>query len=131
MKEINIISGQIVDAAYRIHKAIGPGLLESVYERVLGRDLARIGYRVERQKPLSLEFEGMWFDNVCRPDLIIQGAVVVEVKSVERLPRVHTKQLLTYLRLLDLRLGLVLNFGAPLMKDGIHRVINSRTGRGG
>lgn len=124
MEEINVISGRVVDAAYRIHKAIGPGLTESVYETVLARDLARIGYRVERQKPLSFEYDGMWFSNVARPDLIVEGVLVVEIKSVETIPRVYPKQVLTYLRLLDIRLGLLLNFGAPLMKDGIRRVIN-------
>lgn len=124
MEDINLISGRIVDAGYRIHKAIGPGLLESVYESVLARDLARTGYGVERQKPISFEFEGMTFTNVARTDLIVQGSVIVEVKSVETIARVHTKQLLTYLRLLHIRLGLLLNFGAPLMKDGIRRVIN-------
>lgn len=124
MEDINLISGRIVDAGYRIHKAIGPGLLESVYESVLARDLARSGYRVERQKPISFEFEGMTFTNVARTDLIVQGSVIVEIKSVETNARVHTKQLLTYLHLLDIRLGLLLNFGAPLMKDGIRRVIN-------
>lgn len=124
MEELNLISGRIVDAAYRIHKELGPGLLESVYETILARDLARLGYRIERQKPISVEFEGLTFPNACRADLVVEGSVVVEVKSVENLPRVHQKQLITYLRLLDLRLGLLLNFGRPLMKDGIHRLIN-------
>lgn len=124
MEEINVISGRVVDAAYRIHKALGPGLAESVYETVLARDLARTGYRVERQKPISFEYDGMWFSNVARPDLIVEGVLVVEVKSVETIPRVYPKQVLTYLRLLDIRLGLLVNFGAPLMKDGIRRVIN-------
>lgn len=124
MEELNLISGRIVDAAYRIHKELGPGLLESVYETILARDLARLGYTVERQKPITVEFEGLTFHNACRADLVVQRSVVVEVKSVENLPRVHQKQLITYLRLLDLRLGLLLNFGRPLMKDGIHRLIN-------
>lgn len=124
MEETNKISGGVVDAAYRIHKELGPGLKESVYEMVLARDLARTGYRVERQKPISFEFEGLQFENACRADLIVNDCLIVEVKSVVKFSRVYQKQLLTYLRLLDIRLGLLLNFGRPLMKDGIHRVIN-------
>ena len=124
MEELNIISGHIVDAAYRIHSKLGPGMNESVYESILVRDLRRIGYQVERQKWISFEFEGMVFRNVCRADIIVQNAVIVEVKSVAILSPVFSKQLLTYLRLLEHRLGLLLNFGAPLMKDGIKRVIN-------
>ena len=124
MTELNRITGQVVDSALRIHSAIGPGLMETIYERVLARDLARKGYVVERQKPISFDFEGLWFENACRVDLVIEGAVVVEVKSVLTLPPVCHKQVLTYLRLLDLRVGLLLNFGAPLLKDGIHRIAN-------
>ena len=124
MDALNRISGRIVDSAVRIHTRLGPGLLESVCERILARDLARQGYRVERQKPIALEFDGLRFENVGRADLIVEGVIVVEVKSRLRIRRVHAKQLLTYLRLLDLRLGLLLNFGAPLMKDGIKRIAN-------
>ena len=124
MRELNEISGTIVDAAVRIHKALGPGLLESVYVAVLARDLARGGCFIERQKPVSFDFEGMWFEDAFRVDLVVDHAVLVEVKSVLHLAPVHGKQLLTYLRLLDHRLGLLLNFGAPVMKDGIIRIAN-------
>lgn len=122
--ELNETTGAVVGAALRIHRTLGPGLLESVYEKILARDLIRQGYRVERQKAVSFEFEGMSFQNAGRVDLVIERAVVVEVKSVARLPTAYEKQLLTYLRLLDCRVGLLLNFGAPLMKDGITRIIN-------
>jgi len=126
MAEINRITGEIVDAAFRLHNRIGPGLLESVYEALLCRSLERKGFRVERQKPVSFEYDGMRFDEVCRLDLLVEGVVVVELKSVEKIAPVHHKQILTYLRLMDLPIGLLLNFGAPLMKDGVFRVANAR-----
>lgn len=122
--ELNAITGATIDAAVGIHSRLGPGLLESVYEAILARDLARRGYRVERQKPVSFEFEGLEFDNAFRADLIVQDAVIVEVKSVAVLPPVFHKQVLTYRRLMDLRVGLLLNFGVPLLKQGIHRIVN-------
>ncbi|MEX0907602.1 MAG: GxxExxY protein [Gemmatimonadota bacterium] len=122
--DINIVSGQIVDTAFRIHKALGPGLIESVYETVLSRDLARRGFLIERQKSISFEFEGLHFENAFRADIMVERAVIVEVKSVAVVGAIHQKQLLTYLRLLDCRLGLLLNFGAPLLKQGIFRIAN-------
>lgn len=124
MEELNVLSGRVVDAAYHIHVAIGPGLLESVYEKVLAGDLARGGLYVERQKPVSVDYNGIWYRNVGYADLVVEKCLTVEIKSVERLSPVHAKQLLTYLRLQDQRLGLVLNFGAAYMKDGVKRVIN-------
>jgi len=124
MQDINLISGQIVDAAFHIHSKLGPGLLESVYEVVLAKDLERRGLYVERQKSIPIEFEGLHFEEGFRADLIVERAVIVELKSVELLAPVHYKQLLTYLRLLDYRLGLLINFGAPVIRDGIKRVVN-------
>lgn len=124
MKEINLITGAAVHAALRIHKKLGPGLLESVYKTILARDLAQKGLSVEREKWVSFDFEGLWFDNACRVDMLIEKAVVIEVKSVEAIAAVHEKQLQTYLRLLDCRAGLLLNFGPALMKDGIKRIVN-------
>lgn len=121
---LNRITGQVVDRSVRIHQALGPGLLESVYARILARDMARHGYRVERQKPVSFEFDGLWFEHALRVDLVIERAVVVEVKSVESIAAVHRKQLMTYLRLLNCRVGLLVNFGAPVLKDGITRIVN-------
>jgi len=116
----------IVDEAVRIHKALGPGLLEIVYEAVLARRLEKRGLIVERQKPVSIEFEGEHFDEGFRADLIVNGSVIIELKSVEKVSPVHKKQLLTYLRLTDLKVGYLLNFGDVLMKDGIRRIINGK-----
>jgi iron complex transport system substrate-binding protein len=124
MEDINDISGLIVDAAMQVHTRLGPGLLESVYERVLAHELGKRGLNVERQVPVPVVYDGLKFDEGFRADLIVENAVVVELKSVEVLAPVHAKQLLTYLRLLDYRLGLLLNFGAPLLKDGIKRIAN-------
>ena len=99
--DLNAITGQVVDSALRIHAKLGPGLLESVYETILARDLARKGFSVERQKPISFDFEGLWFEDAFRADLVIERSVVVEVKSVTALVAAHQKQLLTYLRLLE------------------------------
>lgn len=123
-QRLNWISGQIVDTAVKVHAAIGPGLIESVYEAVLCRELAQRGLGIERQKRINFMYDGTLFENVGRADMIVENAVIVEVKSAAVLAPIHHKQLLTYLRLLDHRLGLVLNFGAPLMKDGIHRIAN-------
>ncbi len=121
---LNTITGMILDAAFRVHTKLGPGLLESVYEAVLTRDLAARGLAVERQKPVSFDFEGLRFNDAFRIDLLVDHAVVVEIKSVTALTTVHHKQLLTYLRLLDCRLGLLLNFGAAHLRDGIKRIAN-------
>lgn len=122
--ELNAITGDAVHAALRIHSQLGPGMLESVYESILVRDLARRGYTVERQKEVTFTFEGLRFENALKLDILVENAVIIEVKSAEKLHPAHERQLLTYLRLLDLRLGLLLNFGAPMMKDGIKRMIN-------
>lgn len=124
MAELNAITGHIVDAAFRIHTKLGPGLLESVYETILARDLVNRGFRVERQKSFSFDFEGLWFEDAFRVDLVVADSIIVEVKAVPRLVVVHEKQLFTYLRLLDCRVGLLINFGAPLIKDGIKRIVN-------
>ncbi|HEY4113096.1 MAG TPA: GxxExxY protein [Rhizomicrobium sp.] len=123
--ELDEITGAAVDAAVKLHTRLGPGLLESVYETVLARDLARQGFVVERQKPVSFEYEGLLFADGLRIDLLINSTVVIEIKSVERLLPVHPKQLLAYLRLLNLPVGLLLNFGASTMKEGMRRVVNN------
>ena len=121
------LSVEIVDAAFKLHKGLGPGLLESVYEAVLERDLERRGLKVERQKFLSFEYDGMRFTETLRVDLLVDSRIVVEVKSVERLLPVHPKQVLTYLRLLNLSMGFLINFGAPTLKEGLQRVVNGYT----
>jgi GxxExxY protein len=126
MDDINQITGQIVGAAYHVHSRLGPGLLEGVYGTILAHSLEVRGLRVEREKPISFQFDGIVFEGGFRVDLLVEGRVVVELKSVEKLALVHHKQVLTYLRLLDLPIGLLINFGAPLLKDGIHRVANGR-----
>lgn len=124
MDDLNRITGVIVDSAFRIHSTLGPGLMEHVYETILARDLARRGLGVERQKCISFDFEGLWFEDACRVDLVVERCVVVEIKSVATILARHHKQVLTYLRLLDYRVGLLLNFGAPTMKDGIKRIVH-------
>jgi iron complex transport system substrate-binding protein len=125
MKELDDITGAIVDAALKIHLEIGPGLLESVYEAVLARALERRGFHVERQKAIRFEYDGMVFEEGFRADLLVEDRVVVELKSVEKLAPVHSKQLLTYLRLMNLPVGLLINFGAATLKEGLHRIVNN------
>lgn len=122
--ELDDITGAIVDAAMKIHTDLGPGLLESVYEIVLARALQKRGFEVERQKPIRFEYDGVLFDEGFRVDLLVAGKVIVELKSVENLTPVHSKQLLTYLRLTSLPIGLLINFGACNMKEGLHRIVN-------
>ena len=120
--DLDLITGHIVDSAVRLHMRLGPGLLESVYERLLAQDLARRGLEVERQRVLGFEFDGLHFEDGLRVDLLVNSAVVVEVKSVEKLAPIHSKQVLTYLRVLDLRAGLLINFGSMKLKEGLHRM---------
>jgi GxxExxY protein len=125
MHELDDITGAIIDEAIKIHKELGPGLLESVYEVVLARALERRGLRVERQKPVRFEYDGMIFEEGFRVDLLVEDMVVVELKSIETLHPVHGKQLLTYLRLMNLPVGLLINFGESTLKEGLHRVVNN------
>jgi GxxExxY protein len=120
----NAISGDVVDAAYKIHTTLGPGLFESVYETVLAYELVKRGHRVERQVPISVRYEDIVFDVGFRADLVVDRQVLVELKSLERVAAVHKKQVLTYIRLADLPVGLLLNFGARRIKDGITRLVN-------
>ena len=125
--ELDNITGAIVDAAVRIHRTLGPGLLESVYESLLACELGRRGLRAERQRLISFSYDGIDIEDAFRADLLVEQRVIVEVKSLERLASVHKKQLLTYLRLTNLRVGLLLNFGAEAMKEGVKRVVNNYT----
>ena len=124
-REIDEVSGMIVDAAFKIHSGLGPGLLESVYEAVLARELERRGLRVTRQVLVPIEYEGMRLDEGFRIDLLVEDVVIVELKSVEKSAPVHSKQLLTYLRLMNLSVGLLVNFGAATLKEGLSRVVNN------
>jgi GxxExxY protein len=122
--ELDDITGEIVDAAVQIHRAPGPGLLESLYEALLACELRRRGLHVDRQRLIRISYNGIDIEDAFRADLIVQERVIIEVKSVERTAPVHPKQLLTYLRLTNLRVGLLLNFGMEVMKEGIRRVVN-------
>jgi len=121
--QINEVSARIVDAAFRIHRELGPGLLESVYEGVLADLLSRDGFEIERQRPIPIQAFGKSFEEGFRADLIVNKLVLVELKSVEQLSRAHQKQVQTYLRLSNLRLGLLINFGGELLKGNIQRVV--------
>jgi len=120
----NEIGSIVVDCAIALHRHLGPGLLESVYEVTLAKSLERQGLYIERQVVIPIEYEGEKFIEGFRADLIVEKKVLLELKSVEQVAPVHKKQLLTYLRLTDLKLGYLLNFGEALMRDGITRVIN-------
>jgi len=120
----NELAAKVMDASFLIHRELGPGLLESVYEAVLAKLLADKGLFVERQVAVPVMFQGLAFDEGFRADLIVENKLIIELKSVERLQPVHSKQLLTYLRLTGCRLGLLINFGENLLKDGIKRIAN-------
>lgn len=127
MRDLEEVAAIVVDSGFRIHRDLGPGLLESVYETVLAARLLREGLSVERQRPVSFKFEDMTFTDAFRIDLLIEGRPIIEIKSVEALAKVHGKQLLTYLRLSQQPLGLLINFGAPRFSEGVKRVVNSHT----
>lgn len=120
----NEIAKIVVDAAYHVHTRLGPGLLETVYERVLAHELRKRGLSIEIQKSVPIVYDDLVIDEGYRADIIVNNLVILELKSVEHAAPVHKKQLLTYLRLADKRLGLLINFGAALIKDGIERVVN-------
>lgn len=121
----NEIAKEVVDAAYKIHTKLGPGLLESVYEVVLAYELEKRGMKVSRQQGIPVVYENVRLEEGFRADLIVGDKVIIELKSVETVHPVHKKQLLTYLRLTNKHLGLLINFGAFLIKDGISRVVNN------
>ena len=124
MKDIDEISGDVIDIALRLHRDLGSGLLESVYEAVLAGKLSAMGYRVARQRAVNIEFEGLLFEAAFRIDLLVDERLVVEIKSVERLNAAHGKQLLTYLRLTNQPVGLLINFGGATLKEGVRRIVN-------
>ncbi|WP_220486491.1 GxxExxY protein [Luteimonas sp. MC1782] len=115
----------VVDVAVAVHRELGPGLLESVYEVVMGAELGRRGFAVQSQVPVGFEWRGLRFEEGFRADMIVDGCVLLELKSVEHLHNAHRKQLLTYLRLTNLKLGYLLNFAEPLMRQGITRTVNN------
>jgi GxxExxY protein len=124
VQSIDALSAEVVDACIGIHRELGPGLLESVYELVLLGELQRRGLMVERQVPIAIAYNGVRHEQAFRVDLLVESALVLEIKSVEQLNNAHLKQLLTYLRLMHQPVGLLLNFSGATMKEGIRRVVN-------
>lgn len=121
----NELSKIVVNSAYKVHKSLGPGLLESAYEECLFYELTKTGLKIEKQKPLPLIYEEVKLDVGYRVDLIIESKLIIEIKSVEALNDVHFAQLLTYLKLTNCKLGLLLNFNVSLIKNGIKRIVNN------
>ena len=124
MSSIDQITSDVVGEAIKIHRELGPGLLESVYEAVLAASLIRLGHRVARQHPVAIEYDGIAFPAAFRVDLLVDDRLIVEIKSVEQLNKVHAKQVLTYLRLMKQPVGLLLNFSGLTMKEGNRRLVN-------
>jgi iron complex transport system substrate-binding protein len=124
VRDIDEITGDVLHAAIRLHKELGPGLLESVYETLLAASLGRSGYQVMRQHPVDIEFDGMHFPAAFRIDILVEGTLLIEIKSVDRLHAAHAKQLLTYLRLTKQPVGLLINFSGATLKEGFRRLVN-------
>ena len=129
MRNVEKIATEVVDTAFHLHRDLGPGLLESVYEVVLEKMLRNRGLAVERQMPVPIKFADLIFDEGFRADLVVENALIIELKSVEKIAPAHAKQLLTYLRLMDFPIGLLINFGAPTFKEGVRRIINNHIGK--
>lgn len=120
----NEIGTKVLEAAIRVHRELGPGLLETVYEVILARELSDLGLAVKRQVPITIKYKGLLFDEGFRADLVIESKVLLELKSVERVSSAHKKQVQTYLKLTGFKLGYLLNFGEAVLKDGITRCVN-------
>ena len=127
MRDVDELARIAVDCGFKIHRDLGPGLLESVYEALMAASLARAGLSVERQKAIQIEFDGMALGEGFRADLVVEGSLLIEIKSVDRLAPVHGRQLLTCLRLAKQPLGLLMNFGGETFKEGVKRVANNHT----
>ncbi len=125
MRDREDICRDIIDVSVRLHRELGPGLLESVYEMLLAGRLAAMGYDVVRQRSINVMFDGIQFEGAFKIDLLVDEAVLVEIKSVEKLNPVHAKQLLTYLRLTRQPIGLLINFGGETLKEGLRRIVNN------
>ena len=125
IKEENRLSKEIIGAAIEVHRRLGLGLLESAYEECLCRELAIRGLSFERQKPLALSYKGVNLDCGYRLDVVVEGLVILELKAAEKIEPIHEAQLLTYLKLSELKLGILINFNVPLLKHGIKRIVNS------
>lgn len=126
--ELEALASLVVDCGFHIHKELGPGLLESVYEAVLANRLERRGLKIDRQKPVQIQFDDIVLNEGFRADLLVEDKLLIELKSIERLLPIHGKQTLTYLRLLNLPLGLLINFGAATFREGVKRIANNYQG---
>lgn len=124
MMDINKLSSRIIGAAIEVHKALGPGLLESAYEECICYELNIVGLSLERQKPLAVQYKGINLDCGYRLDVVVEDAIILELKSCEKIEPIHKAQLLTYLKLSGIKLGLLLNFNVTLMREGIVRIVN-------
>jgi len=122
--DINHLTGKVIGAAIEVHKILGPGLLESAYEECLCRELQLSKFSYERQKSLPVEYKGVMLDCGYRLDLVVEGKLIVELKSCDTLQPIHEAQLLTYLKLTNIKVGLLINFNVPVLKDGIKRMAN-------
>lgn len=125
--DVETLAREAIDCAFKIHNELGPGFLESVYEAVLAKRLVVRGFVVERQKPIPIQFDEINFEEGFRADLLVERRLLIELKSAEKLVPVHGKQVLTYLRLLDLPLGILINFGAATFREGVRRIVNNHT----
>ena len=126
MSDVEELAHEAIQCGFAIHQDLGPGLLESCYEVLLAASLARAGLAVERQKIVDIDYKGISVREAFRADLLVEGRLVVEVKAVDRLAPIHSRQVLTYLKLLELPLGLVMNFGGGTFREGLKRVANTR-----
>jgi GxxExxY protein len=120
-------SAAVVDCAFKLHKDLGPGLLESAYEMLLAAKLVALGFKIDRQVPINIDYDGIHIENAFRIDMVVDEKLLVEIKSTENYSPVHAKQLLTYLRLTNRPLGLLINFGSPTFREGIRRLVNNHT----
>lgn len=127
MNRLEPVITDVIDCGFQIHKQLGPGLLESVYETVLAKALHKRGYAVDRQKPVEIQYDNMTFREGFRADIIVNDILLVELKSTERMAPVYGKQVLTYLRLMNLPIGLLMNFGCATFKEGLKRIANNYT----
>ncbi|MEQ8210812.1 MAG: GxxExxY protein [Lacipirellulaceae bacterium] len=123
--EINQITGAVLDTSIEIHRRLGPGLLETVYRKILAHELRKQGFQVEEEVPIPVEWDGVRVELGFRADIIVNAAVVVETKSIESILPVHKKQVLTHLKIMNLQVGLLINFGETLLKTGTHRIVNN------
>jgi GxxExxY protein len=121
--EINDITAAVIDSAYNIHREVGPGLFEAVYELVLADALETKGLQVSRQVPVPIRINGKVYDEGFRADIVVNGCVIIEIKSLDKLATIHKKQLLTYLKLSGMKVGLLINFGGELLKGNIERIV--------